>query len=238
MRGAKKPEISIIIPTFNEEKYIGAALGSIEKQEFSRPFEVIIGDGMSTDRTEKIAKDYGARVVHETYGTPSGGRHAASLVARGKILVFTGADVEVAPDWLAKITAPFADRKVQGALGSVTPLDGTPLDGLLVFLLRPIAALMNVIGLPYVYAENMACTVQAYEKSGGWDPKMVTSEDTDFAIRLRKCGRFVFAPEAKVKVSMRRVRKWGYLKYIAFHTGNFIRSHFLKTPADYYEPVR
>lgn len=233
-----KPEVSVIIPTLNEEKYIGASLSSIRRQEFSRPFEIIIGDGLSTDNTVKIAKDYGARMVHETYGSPAGGRHAAALVARGRLLVFTGADVEVAPDWLEKLTAPFTDKRVVGALGSVSPLEGTWLDDLLVFFLRPIAALMNFVGLPYVYGENMACTAAAYEKCGGFNPKLVTAEDTDFAIRLRQHGKFVFVPSARVKVSMRRVRKWGYLKYIAFHAGNFVRSHFMKTPADFYEPVR
>lgn len=234
----ENPVVSVIIPALNEEKYIGASLSSIRRQKFSKPYEIIVGDGMSTDKTLKIAKDHGARVVHETYGTPAGGRHTAALVARGKILVFTGADVEVTPGWLERITAPFADKTVTGALGSVSPLDGNWLDGPLTWLLRPIAALMNFISLPYAYGENMACTAAAYEKCGGFNPNLVTAEDTDFAIRLRKTGKFVFVPGANVKVSMRRVRKWGYWKYITFHFGNFVRSHFLATASERYEPVR
>ena len=235
---AKNPEVSIIIPTYNEEKYIGAALSSIRRQKFSKKCEIIIGDGCSKDKTAKIARDYGARVVEEKYGTPSGGRHAAAMKARGKILAFTGADVEVAPDWLEKAIEPIEKGKADWVLGSVEPLDGTPLDGALVFLLRPIAVLMSALGLPYVYAENMVCTAKIYEKSGGFNPELITGEDTDFAIRLRKTGRFRFVGAADVKVSMRRVHKWGYWKYITFHTGNFIRSHFLSSPAKHYDPVR
>jgi len=84
----------------------------------------------------------------------------------------------------------------------------------------------------------MVCTAEIYRKSGGFDPKLITGEDTDFAVRLRKCGRFRFVGDAVVKVSMRRVNKWGYWKYIWFHTGNFIRTHFFKTPGKHYDPVR
>jgi glycosyltransferase involved in cell wall biosynthesis len=234
----KKPEVSIIIPTYNEEKYIGAALSSIRRQKFPRAYEIIIGDGCSKDRTAKIARDYGARVVEERYGTPSGGRHTAALKARGKILAFTGADVEVARDWLEKAIAPIEQGKADWVLGSVTPLDGTPLEDALVFLLRPIAVLMNFLGLPYVYAENMVCKGKTYYKAGGFRPELITGEDTDLAIRLRKAGRFRFVNNANVKASMRRVHKWGYWKYITFHTGNFVRSHFLSSPAKHYDPIR
>ncbi len=234
----KKPEVSIIIPTYNEEKYIGAALSSIRRQKFSKTYEIVIGDGCSKDRTAKIARDYGARVVTEKYGTPSGGRYAAAMKARGRILAFTGADVEVAPDWLEKAIAPLEEGKADWVLGSVTPLDGTPLDEALVFILRPIAMLMNFLCLPYVYAENMVCKEKVYRKAGGFKPELITGEDTDLAIRLRKAGRFRFVNNANVRASMRRVHKWGYLKYIAFHTGNFIRSHFLASPAKHYDPVR
>ena len=234
----KKVDISVIVPAYNEEKYIGAALSSLEQQKFPKPYEVIIGDGESKDRTVKICRDYGARVVVEKYGTPSGGRHAAASAARGKIIAFTGADVEVASDWLEKATAPIYKGNADWVLGSVTPLDGTWLDNLLVLFLAPIAMLMNWLGLPYVYAENMVCTAKAYKKSGGFNPELVTGEDTEFATRLRKTGRFRYVYSASVRVSMRRVRKWGYWKYITFHTGNFIGTHFLKRPGKHYDPVR
>ena len=234
-----KIEVSIIIPTYNEEKYIGAVLSSLEQQKYDKTYEVIIGDGESKDATAKICRDYGARVVTEKYGTPSGGRHAAASVAKGRIIAFTGADVEVASDWLEKATEPFKeDHEITWVLGSVTPLDGTWLDNFLVLFLAPIAMLMNWLGLPYVYAENMVCTAKAYKKSGGFNPELVTGEDTEFATRLRKTGKYKYVYQANVRVSMRRVRKWGYWKYITFHTGNFIGTHFLRRPGKHYDPVR
>lgn len=231
-------DVSIIIPALNEEKYIGAALASIKRQKFSGSYEIIIGDGNSTDNTPKIAKSYGAKVVTEDYGTPSGGRHAAAMSARGKYLLFTGADVEVAQGWMERMIAPLRDKRVSGTLGSVAPLEGTALEEFLVWWLRPLAVIMNGMGQVYAYGESMACTKAMYRKTGGFDPKLVTGEDTDFGMRLAKAGKFLFVWDAVVRVSMRRPRSWGYARYTFFHVGNFIRSHFLEGPSKRYDPVR
>ncbi|MCX8196921.1 MAG: glycosyltransferase [Candidatus Micrarchaeota archaeon] len=234
----KKPFVSIIIPTYNEEKYLGAALASIRQQKFSKPYEIIIGDGFSKDRTTKIAKAYKARVFQKNCKTAAAARHTGALAARGEILAFTGADVEVDPEWLENLTRPIVEGKADWVLGKIYPLGGGLLDRFAMELLEPLAKLMNFIGFPYVYAENLACKKSVYMKVGGFNPKIVTGEDTDLAIRLRKVGKFAFASDAKVRVSLRRLRKWGYLKYLVFHVSNFLRSHFFSSPAPYYEPVR
>lgn len=229
--------VSIIIPTYNEEKYIGRALASIKKQSFKN-YEIIIGDGESKDNTAKIAKQYGAKVLQKNCKTAAAARHTASLAAKGKILVFTGADVEAEKDWLEKIIAPIQKGEADWVLGKICALDGNWLDEAALSLIEPLAKIMNMLGLPYVYAENLACKKSIYTKAGGFNPALVTGEDTELAIRLRKIGKFAFVSDAKVKVSLRRVRKWGYVKYLIFHITNFVKSHFFSSSANYYEPVR
>ncbi|MEM4348717.1 MAG: glycosyltransferase [Candidatus Anstonellaceae archaeon] len=233
----KKPLVSIIIPTYNEEKYIGRALASIKNQSFA-DYEIVIGDGESKDKTAKIAKQYGAKVLQKNCKTAAAARHTASLVAKGEILVFTGADVEAEKDWLEKIIAPIQKGEADWVLGKICALDGTWLDEAAISFIEPLAKIMDKIGLPYVYAENLACKKSIYFKAGGFNPSLVTGEDTELAVRLRKVGRFAFVSDAKVKVSLRRVRKWGYLKYLVFHASNFIKSHFFSSSENYYEPVR
>jgi glycosyltransferase involved in cell wall biosynthesis len=61
MTDSKKniPIASILIPVFNEEKYISDCLNSIIKNEKSRyDFEILIIDGGSTDKTLEIIKEY------------------------------------------------------------------------------------------------------------------------------------------------------------------------------------
>ncbi|MCX8194809.1 MAG: glycosyltransferase [Candidatus Micrarchaeota archaeon] len=234
----QKPKVSIIIPTLNEEKYLANCLRSIKRQNFAEPFEVIIADGGSTDRTAQIARLHGAKVVRERHGTPSGGRHTAARVAKGEILVFTNADVEVCDGWLESICRPFKDKNVSGAVGSILPLDGNFIENAFFIFLPPITFALNELGIPYVYGENMACLKSAYKKCGGFKPHLVTGEEAELAVRLKKVGKLVFVQEAKVKLSMRRVRKWGYLKYLLFHTTNFIRTHFFAGHHKNYEPIR
>lgn len=59
----KKPRVTVIIPTLNEEKSIGQTLDEIPK-DFAN-LEIMIVDGLSKDRTVEIAKEKGARVIME-----------------------------------------------------------------------------------------------------------------------------------------------------------------------------
>lgn len=51
-------KISVVVPTYNHEKYIGQALQSIVEQELEIPFEVLVGDDCSTDNTSIVVRKY------------------------------------------------------------------------------------------------------------------------------------------------------------------------------------
>lgn len=235
---AKRPDVSIIIPAYNEEKYIGAALSSLRRQKSSLTYEIIVGDGNCTDNTAKIAKDYGAKVVNESYNTPSGGRHAAAKAAKGRLFFFVSADVELCPGWLEGMAAAFKDRKVTWAIGRIKPFNGNALEDFGALILNGLAYLLNPLGIAYVNADNLAARSDAYFKAGGFNPKIVTAEDTDLGKRLMKGGKFAFAKKACVLLSMRRVRKWGYFRFIVFHTSNFFAANLFSSSSDRYDPVR
>jgi glycosyltransferase involved in cell wall biosynthesis len=234
----KRVDISVIVPAYNEEKYIGACLAAIERQKFSGTYEVIVGDGNSKDKTQHISRDYGARIFEERFGTPSGGRYVAARHASGRILAFTSSDVQPCQDWLQSIYDAFEDKKVAWAVGSVRPIEGRFVEELGAAILNFFAAVLNRVGLAYVNGDNVAARADAYRKCGGFNPKLVTSEDTDLGMRLMRQGKFAYAGKATVLISMRRVRKWGYLNFALFHTGNFISTHFLRAPAKLYAPIR
>jgi len=236
---AKRVDISVLIPSYNEEKYIGACLASIKRQKFSGTYEVIIGDGCSKDRTAKIAKGYGCKVVKEAWGTPSGGRYAAARGARGRIYAITSADVELTPDWLEEMMRRFdKDERISWGVGAVSPQDGNGLEKAGAAVLNFIAAVLNRIGLAYVNADNLMCRAEAYKKAGEFNPKLMTSEDTDLGMRLMKTGKFAYFSKAKVLISMRRIRKWGYLNFVLFHTKNWLNTHIFAKSAKEYAPVR
>ncbi|MEM5873123.1 MAG: glycosyltransferase, partial [Candidatus Aenigmatarchaeota archaeon] len=59
----KNPKISVIIPTYNEEKYIEDTLLSIKYQRFNYPYEIIVSDSNSKDKTIEIAKKYANKII-------------------------------------------------------------------------------------------------------------------------------------------------------------------------------
>lgn len=96
--------ISVIIPAYNEEKYIGKTLQSIKDADKNGyEVEIIVVNGGSTDKTEEVAKSYGARVLNEPHRGIGFARQQGLLVAEGDIVAFTDADTIVPKDWLIKL---------------------------------------------------------------------------------------------------------------------------------------
>ena len=58
---ARRPKVTVCVITYNQEKYIGKCLQSLVKQETNFPFEIIVGDDCSTDRTRAIIRDFAGR---------------------------------------------------------------------------------------------------------------------------------------------------------------------------------
>lgn len=86
--------VSIIIPTFNEEKNIERLLVSINKQT-ERDIETIIVDDGSSDKTVDIAKRYTPRVYKRKHAERSVQRNFGAKKAGGKYLLFLDADMEL-----------------------------------------------------------------------------------------------------------------------------------------------
>ncbi len=96
--------ISIVIPTLNEEKNIGAAIGEVKRVLRGYDYEIIVVDGHSRDSTVGIAKRAGARVIYDDYGKGSAlikGMHAA----RGGIIISMDADMSNKPEELKLLIA-------------------------------------------------------------------------------------------------------------------------------------
>jgi len=105
--------VSIIIPTLNEEQTLPDLLSCIENQHYKN-FEVIVADAGSTDRTQKIAEEWGAKVIEG--GLPGIGRNNGSKIAKGEYLVFIDADVRFDDDLLEKALDEFMKKDFDFAI--------------------------------------------------------------------------------------------------------------------------
>ena len=120
------PRFSIIIPTYNEERLLPSLLKSIDDQTL-REFEIIISDDKSTDRTRDIAQQFGARIIVNDQIGEYPSRNAAARVAKGSVLVFTGADTRMPRNMLRLVASKFdQDGKLAGLYCPTYPYDGAP----------------------------------------------------------------------------------------------------------------
>ncbi|HVH16347.1 MAG TPA: glycosyltransferase family 2 protein [Candidatus Angelobacter sp.] len=118
------PLFSIIVPNYNEELLLPKLLESVRQQTL-QDYEVIVADDSSTDLTQEIADHYGARLlVGKSWGEyPS--RNAGASIAKGSILIFTGADTLMPPNLLSRVAKKFEkDHKLAGTYCPTYPYDG------------------------------------------------------------------------------------------------------------------
>lgn len=231
--------ISVIIPTYNEEKYVGTCLRSLINQDYHGKYEIIISDARSTDKTVEIARRYGAKVVVDKKDTISYGRQVGTLAAKYPILAYTDADTSIPSDWLTQLSKSLEDKTVVGVHGKLLPLDGNRIENdFCNYVLPPYSKFMVQINKPSVPGSNFAVRRWAFDKVKGFNTKLVTSEDVDICNRIKSLGKFVYNKEAVVYVSTRRVREWGYIKMLSYYTTNTIRYHAMGTANKNYDPIR
>ena len=109
---AEAPRISVLVRAHNDEPFIERTLKGIFSQTLE-PFEVIVCDDASTDRTREIAAKFPVRFVERPSGPYKPGRTLNALVreAKGDIVVFNNSDaIPLDVNWLAELVKPLVGR--------------------------------------------------------------------------------------------------------------------------------
>jgi glycosyltransferase involved in cell wall biosynthesis len=107
-------KLTIILPTYNNEKTIEECLESIFMQKFSRKeFEVLLIDGGSKDKTLEIVKAFPVKIMQNKKRNEEAARILGISKAKGDILCFVDADnILVGEHWFKKMIAPFEDKEI------------------------------------------------------------------------------------------------------------------------------
>ena len=116
-------KISVVIPVYNEEERIQECLESILNNT-QRPFEVIVADGGSEDRTVAIASSFpDVKVLANPGRTAAAGRNVGILSATGEIIAFTDGDCIVDQNWISAIQKCFEEHSdLDGIRGKIVPV--------------------------------------------------------------------------------------------------------------------
>jgi len=211
------PKISVVIPAYNEEKFLKECLVSVKKQYVSVSFETIVVNNNSADTTAKIAREEGAIVVHEAKKGLAFARQKGLDTARGELLVYLDADVRLPAGWLEKIYQYFQKNPGISAISCDFKFyDGRWLEtlGQRFFdgIIMPINnAVMRLMGKPEVLiGQSIALRTEQLRKAGGINLDFVFhGEDTSLAYRMHSQGQVKFLSNVFVYSSARRYQRDG-----------------------------
>ncbi len=202
-------KVSVVIPVYNEQAYIGACLDSLLRQE-EPPDEIIVVNNNSTDNTIKIARKYNVKLVNERKQGMIPARNRGFNEAKYEIIARTDADTLVPPDWIKKIKKNFRSEKLIALSG---PAHLYPLPNLVQTSNWLTVSVFNfckkILGHDCLYGANMTIRKSAWEKVKNevcLDDSQV-HEDLDLAVHLAPYGRIKFDKNLVVSSSARR---WKY----------------------------
>lgn len=182
-------ELSIIIPTLNEEKYLSRALQSIVEQSYQGKLKVVVIDGGSKDNTLKIANEFKDKIKDLIIITTAKGishqSNIGSTKAKYKFLMFLDADIYLPKNFLSKITKKINPNENFLGQPMLLPMDGNFMDYLYVFVAYLVIILMSFFK-PIVAGMCFLTTQENHQKINGFNEKVVYAEDIDYGFRSVK----------------------------------------------------
>lgn len=194
--------ISFVIPAYNEEAALPQTLAQVHlaARAVGDPYEVIVVDDGSKDRTAAVAAAQGARVLSVQLRQIAATRNAGARAARGETLVFLDADTLLPEATLRSALAAIEAGAVGGGAG-------VAFDGSIPVASRiPVAIILSTLRLAgwaagcFVFVRR-----SAFEAVGGFDERYFASEEIHLSRALKTQGRFLVLRE-KTITSARKLR--------------------------------
>ena len=224
--------VSVMIPVFNEERFIGRCLGEVLAQDYPADrFEVLVADGMSTDRTREIVQAVQAahpnvRLIDNPKRIVSSGLNRALTEARGAIVVRLDGHCEYPRDYIRRVVE-LRENLGSDSVGGVLEPVGSG------YVQRAIAsAYSSPLGLASsaLKATRAADTVREVDavhggcwkwerlvQIGGFDEEMVRNQDDELSFRLRQHGGLIFQSLAiRVRYHVRNSFKNLLLQFLQY----------------------
>jgi glycosyltransferase involved in cell wall biosynthesis len=206
--------LSVIIPTLNEERHVGALLSDVALQT-RLPDEVLVVDAGSEDDTVAVARKFAFVRLLDGEPPVARGRNLGGRSARGDVLVFLDADTRVPERFFENFLAELEGRSLDIACPKYVPYHST-------LAIEGFHALFNLLTrafqrlLPSGAGHCIAVRSEVFKESCGFDPGL-KFDDIELIRRLSKGRRFGIVEE-QVFVSDRRYQEQGTPRMILRYT--------------------
>ncbi len=229
-------KISFVIPAYNEERYVGACIESIEREldagglVLGTDAEIIVVNNASTDSTHAVAARYdGVRIIDEMRKGVVRARQAGFVAAQGDLIAFIDADATLTRGWLRVVLGQFEHNSRLSALGGYYQYIGmSPITMPLVWLYYgAVYATYLITRMLHagstLFGGNFIVRRTALEKVGGFNTDIeFYGDDTDAAKSLSKVGTVRFSFRFSVTQSPRRFEGQGLLKTTFLYVINYV----------------
>lgn len=194
--------VSIVLPVYNEEKYIGRCLDSIKNQTFpSSSIEVLVVDGMSSDKTREIVKEKSLpnmRIIDNPKRLVTYALNIGIVNCKGSVIVRMDAHAEYSNDYIEKCVLILNETEASN-VGGVAETKG---DGFWGNVNSHILSSKFGVGNSKFRTEHFSGYVdtvpfgafrkEVFENIGLFDVNLPRSEDNDINSRIRKEGGKVY----------------------------------------------
>lgn len=219
------PKVSVIIPAFNEEKYIISALNALIDQEYPF-FEIIVTDNDSTDRTAFVIKQFlelhtEIRIPVTLLNEPNKGtnfaRECARKAATGSVIAQMDADCIPPKDWISKGVLNLYQGKRVAVTGPYDYFDGNPwMRGFTLVsqrMLYPVTTTLAQLSgrAAILIGGNAFIRADVLEALGGYNTLLTFyGDDVDMGTRLCRHGTVAYIGSLLQFSSSRRYQATGF----------------------------
>ncbi len=243
-------DISMIVPTYQEEEYVKETLVHMAKaksiaESKGIDSEILVVDS-GQDRTLELARPFSDKVFRFTDRGVSKARNFGAAQASGNILLFIDADVIVPANLLEEVMRTFEDEAVVAAISRVQPRKSQShalstserlfysLDDVFVRNCTRHRLFLRF----YNRGDVLAVQRESFLKAGGFNERLAILEITELILKLSQRGRIALL-ETVVYESSRRLKRWGVLKSYLLWWRNYGSFYLRRRPFDRnYETVR
>ena len=211
-----RPQVSIVIPVYNQFEYTYHCLQSIQKNSDNCSYEIILADDCSTDNTQHIDKVVqGIRIIHNERNLHFLlNCNNAAQQARGEYILFLNNDTQVQENWLSALIELMEQDASIGMVGSKLVYPDGYLQEAGGILWKDASAwnygnrqnpkdseFNYVHEADYISGAAIMIRTDLWKKIGGFDTRFVPAycEDSDLAFEVRRHGyRVVYQPKSVV----------------------------------------
>ena len=224
------PTVTVIMPVRNEAGYIRGSLQSVLDQDYPADrVDILIADGMSTDETRAIVREYqeryaNIRLVDNPGKIAPTGLNIALQQARGEIIIRVDGHCEIQPGYIHNCVRYLMDENIAGVGGPMETIGETDVaQAVALAMSSPFGvggSAFRTVKDRKMYVDTVA--FPAYKRdtirsAGLYDEELVRNQDDEYNFRLREMGgRILLAPDVRSRYYSRSAFRSLWRQYFQY----------------------